>query len=75
VLKFQGKKNGYSLVIASLPTDFEVFMCNCYSDGVKERMGEDYFFWTITKECERTYLKYIVNSNFPRFVPKLEDVR
>jgi hypothetical protein len=49
-------------------------MCNCYYDRAEERMGEDYFFWSFTSECERTYLKYIVNPNFPHVVPKLEDV-
>jgi hypothetical protein len=63
------------LVLDSLPTDFDVFMCNCYFEGAKERLGEDFFFWCFTKECEKTYLKYIkVNPNSPHFIPKLEDV-
>lgn len=50
-------------------------MCNSYFDKVEERMGEDYYFWSFSKEFERTYLKYFrydpvaINTNH-----KLEDV-
>lgn len=70
-----GKQFGYNLILSTAPKDFEIYMCNSYFDKVEERMGEDYYFWSFSKEFERTYLKYFrydpvaINTNH-----KLEDV-